>query len=353
MIEKIKYGYIDLFKFIASLLVITIHTEPLITYSTEGNFILTRVLARVAVPFFFISAGYLFSFKLTDNKIENNKLLFSYLKRIFSIYLISIIIYIPINIYNGYVTSNFNLINMLKDLIFNGTMYHLWYLPALILGICIVFMLINNFSINISLIITIILYILGLLGDSYFKITSNIDLLNNLYNNMFLVFDYTRNGIFFAPVFILLGFKFAKLYNKQNDKDNKYSTKNKGCLKDLRLFLLFVILLGVEATLLKKFNIPKHDSMTIFLVPAVYFLFKLCIKLKNKSMKKLRDISLYIYILHPMIIVLVRLIGKVTKTTDILINNSLINYISVTLISILVSVVLVNINNILKFKNNN
>ncbi|WP_122638706.1 hypothetical protein [Romboutsia sp. Marseille-P6047] len=58
--DKIRFGNIDLFKFIASILVITIHTDPLITYSDSANFILTRIISRLAVPFFFISSDICF-----------------------------------------------------------------------------------------------------------------------------------------------------------------------------------------------------------------------------------------------------------------------------------------------------
>ena len=49
-----RYGGLDAFKVIAALLVVAIHTSPLTTYSPDGDFLLTRSLARVAVPFFFM-----------------------------------------------------------------------------------------------------------------------------------------------------------------------------------------------------------------------------------------------------------------------------------------------------------
>ena len=53
------YSGIDWMRLIAAVLVITIHTSPLASYNTTGDFILTRVIARVAVPFFFMTTGYL------------------------------------------------------------------------------------------------------------------------------------------------------------------------------------------------------------------------------------------------------------------------------------------------------
>jgi serine/alanine racemase len=47
------YSGIDWMRLIAAVLVITIHTSPLASYNTTGDFILTRVIARVAVPFYY------------------------------------------------------------------------------------------------------------------------------------------------------------------------------------------------------------------------------------------------------------------------------------------------------------
>ena len=49
---------IDWLRLAAAILVIAIHTSPLADFSEAGDFILTRVLARIAVPFFFITSGY-------------------------------------------------------------------------------------------------------------------------------------------------------------------------------------------------------------------------------------------------------------------------------------------------------
>ena len=66
MHSRANYGGLDHFRMIAALLVIAIHTSPLASFSEGADFFLTRVLARVAVPFFlmvtgqFIVSGFLF-----------------------------------------------------------------------------------------------------------------------------------------------------------------------------------------------------------------------------------------------------------------------------------------------------
>ena len=53
-----SYRGIDLFRIAAALLVVAIHTSPLASYSATADFILTREIARTAVPFFFFSFGF-------------------------------------------------------------------------------------------------------------------------------------------------------------------------------------------------------------------------------------------------------------------------------------------------------
>ena len=58
MLVKEAYTGIDYFRIIAAFLIIAIHTSPFTTYSYTADFILTRIIARVAVPFFFMTSGF-------------------------------------------------------------------------------------------------------------------------------------------------------------------------------------------------------------------------------------------------------------------------------------------------------
>lgn len=52
MADTKPLGSLDYFKIIAALLVIAIHTSPLTSFNVEADFVLTRIIARTAVPFF-------------------------------------------------------------------------------------------------------------------------------------------------------------------------------------------------------------------------------------------------------------------------------------------------------------
>ncbi|MGO4537586.1 serine racemase VanT catalytic subunit [Paenibacillus sp. 2TAB19] len=341
---------IDWFKIVAALLVIAVHTGPLMTYSPDADFLLTGIAARIAVPFFFIASGYFFFLKkMNDESNRNSKSLHRYALRTGKLYVIAIIIYIPINVYAGYFSAaeaGFSWAGLTSDLIFNGTFYHLWYLPASILGMYITYALYNHLSLKGMLIAAAGLYAIGLLGDSYYGLTATNDTLLKLYDVMFTLFDYTRNGIFFTPLYFALG---ALAASRRTAAD----TQTAGWRKPLSFranaawFTVSIVLMFAEGIILRGLEWPRHDSMYLTLAPAVYFLFQCLLTGKNwlgigkSAGLYMRQLSTWIYILHPAIIVIVRFGAKTAGQTELLVTNSLVHYLTVALLSILASMIAV------------
>lgn len=313
------YGGIDCFRFMAAILVIAIHTSPLISLNVTANFVFTSIIGRVAVPFFLMSTGFLL-FRPNNEKVFSYK---KFLLKSIKLYSISILLYLPLNFYAGHFTGEKFLVAVLKDVFVNGTFYHLWYFPATILGVGIIFLLLKYVKHSTAVLLVISLYVIGILGDSYYGITSGIPLLKRIYDSYFVVFDYTRNGLFFAPIYILLGVKLSR--GKQYNSIKKYA-----------IGLLFSLtLLVMEGLLLNGFSVPKHDSMYLMLLPSMYFLFQILLSWKIRSYHNLRNITMWIYILHPWCIVLVRGIAKLTTMEAMLVNNSIIHFLTVTVLSVL------------------
>ena len=75
------------------------------------------------------------------------------------IYLICIFIYIPIQIYNNTLIQSVP--NLIQDIFMDGTFYHLWYLPATLIGISLVYIIYKYCSLKLGFILVIILYILS------------------------------------------------------------------------------------------------------------------------------------------------------------------------------------------------
>lgn len=74
-----KYTWLSMGKGIAAVLIVALHTSPLLFISEKVNFVLTNIIARWAVPFFFITSGFLFALNW-ENK-ENYA--YKYLKKLF------------------------------------------------------------------------------------------------------------------------------------------------------------------------------------------------------------------------------------------------------------------------------
>lgn len=310
---KVKKISIDVIRFIASFLIVAIHISPFVNISGDFDFFFTRILGRIAVPLYLMITGY---FLLDKSLVERNKLV-NYIKKIIKMYILAIIIYIPINIYNGVEVS---ILSLIKSIFITGTMYHLWYFPALILGILITYYLLKKLGLTKSLIITLILYIFGLLGDSYYGLISSSSI-NVVYSIIFSIFDYTRNGIFYVPIFLLLG----------------YLVKIKPCKLHTPLIyaFFFFILMSIEGFTLHNLNWQKHDSMYLFLIPLMYYLFSYFMSINCKADYKWRNMATTIYLLHPLFIVVVRFAAGLLGIKDFIVNNNLILYLLVLMLSVL------------------
>lgn len=339
---KKTYAGIDLFRLIAAFLIVAIHTSPLASWSRTADFILTRVIARTAVPFFFTTSGFFLISKYGDSADR----LKVFLKRTAVIYAAAILLYIPINIYNGYFAADNLLPELIKDLVFDGTFYHLWYLPASMLGAVIAWYTVKRHGFNRALIITAILYVIGMLGNSYYELVSQMPAIKGFYDLLGQVSDYTRNGIFFAPLFMVLGGWIADRSAKKTDASVKtdiifFAVSLALMLGEAMLLRNYALLKTelpmnkglADALLQRDYNAQRNDSMYLFLVPCMYFLFRVLLCFKGKRRREQRSVALIIYIVHPMMIVVVRAAARLLKLWSVLVGNSAVHYLAVSVLS--------------------
>lgn len=322
MTKNKSFAGIDYFRFIAALLIVAIHTSPLADISKTGDFILTRMICRVAVPFFFMTSG----FFLISRYGYDAKKLICYIKKTLILYGVAILIYIPINIYNGYFLMEPLLPNIIRDILFDGTLYHLWYLPASIIGGIIAWYLVKTLDYKKAFAVALALYCIGLFGDSYYGIGEKNAVLKYVYHLIFQLSEETRNGIFFAPIFFIMGGFVADLRQSLSLRVSIYG------------FAVSIWLLVLEAMTLHFFKLQRHDSMYVFLLPCMYFLFQAILHFRGPRVKWLRTSSLIIYLIHPMLIIAVRLFAKILHLETLFIENNLVHYVSVSLASVVLGV---------------
>lgn len=333
-INKKSYDSIDLFRVIAVIFVVMNHTYPFANISETADFIITRIIARIAVPFFFMVSGYFVISNIFNvDKEKNYTLIKKSIHKTLKLYCIATIIYIPVNLYSGNLSFHNGILTLLKDILFDGTFYHLWYLPAAIIGMLLLVFLLKYFKTRTVLIISIVLYVVGLGGDSYYYLVNKIPLVCKMYAVLFSVFNYTRNGFFIAPIFLILG---ALIARQKKTVDIK---------KALIGFIISLSIMVIEGLVLYKFNVQKHSSMYIMLLPVMFYLFQIILQLSGKlgankiNSRRCRNMSMVAYLIHPLIIVIIRGITKIIGLKELLVNNNLIHFIVVFAISFFIALI--------------
>lgn len=328
MEDNKKYGGLDYFKILAAFLVVAIHTSPLTSFNNTADFILTRVIGRVAVPFFFMVTGYFMMSGYLFHKSKSVASLLTWVRKNLLLYAGVIVLYLPVNFYAGQLKGA-GISDILRMLLFDGTFYHLWYLPASVVGVLLVYLISRKLPFKAVLGITLLLYGIGLFGDSYYGLISNLPFISSFYDTLFQVFSYTRNGLFFAPIFLVMGAWIAQTKGTYHHRTNF-----------IGLFLSFAFMLA-EGLTLHSWGVQRHDSMYIGLLPCMFFLFQIILSIEMPPVTYLRSLSTWIYLLHPLFIVLVRGGAKVVGLESLFIDNSLIHYIAVSVLSLIFSVFIV------------
>ena len=183
------------------------------------------------------------------------------------------------NLYAGSFTGP---ADVLRKLLVDGTFYHLWYFPATILGIVIARWL-SRLGLRVALPVAALLYLIGLGGDSYYGLVSQIPLLRTLYDGIFTLCGYTRNGLFFAPLFLLLGAAGRRWNQKLS----------------LAGFFLSLAAMSAEGLWLHRMDVQRHDSMYLALPLCIVCLFSLLLGGNKGESRKVREFSTAMYVLHP------------------------------------------------------
>ena len=146
---------IDILRLVASLFIIFLH----IRYGVKNQWmiVIIRLMARWAVPFFFMVSGYFYQKSLEsapDAALRVN------LTKILSIIIIANIVYIPMAYLNHHL--------FLLQNLFTGDYFHLWFLHALLIGFIAVYGLYKLKAGGfLSLAIALLIYAAVLLSHSY------------------------------------------------------------------------------------------------------------------------------------------------------------------------------------------
>ncbi|WP_226534893.1 acyltransferase [Fictibacillus halophilus] len=296
---------IDFIKFFAILAVVIIHIFPLDGFT--GYFMIDNI-ARFAVPFFFAASGYFFAQKMIQ-KDASFYYLKGYVKKLSKIYFVWLIFYAIYDVLLILLKGNdiqedlnkyFDKFTLLNVFYYGkGTSgYQLWFLTALIWSTIIVYIFIRFKKISILFVLSIILNLIGLLGQAY---TMFFD----------LPVSTTRDALFFGLFYTTLGVVFA--VNIHFKKIRKITG-----ITYLGLAIICTVIQVMEGYLLDKVLDGSHGEyfFSTILVTAFLFFFALNNKKVGKGMwiTKVGGNALGIYIIH---VFFLDLINNVLKYLDI------------------------------------
>lgn len=248
---------IDICKMFCAYAVVSIHLLPFADVSWEFMFWFNQVLCRLAVPFFFLSAG----FFLYD-KIHKKDRMSAYIKRLLVLYLFYTVLHIGL-IFKSYNEDGIMGVDkitiFLKDFFLKGIYVHLWYLPALAIAAGICYLLMERLKRNERemMVLAVLCYGFGVSVNAYSPFFEQNPFLNGVITSYKTVFETTRNGVFFGFPYVFWGIFLKKHIHK-------IEIKKKSSF--LWMFLICLFFMSVEAYLLRAFTFQENFSM-LFMTP--------------------------------------------------------------------------------------
>lgn len=175
--------------------VIVIHVQSVGLFGTDdaGAFILSE-LARFAVPVFFVLSGMFWRPEAINDPIRMGLRLFV---RLMSLFALWVLVYLALDHSEVLGPSGFEgtLPHYLAIPVTGGPGYHLWFLPALLMGSVLCWLCLHLRGLRATILIAVLLYAIGLvLGMVLIRAGYRIP-------------DFVyRNGIFEAPLFLMMGY---------------------------------------------------------------------------------------------------------------------------------------------------
>ena len=279
---------ISFFQYLFAIAVILVHSGRLTSYEPL-HFGLKSMLGRLAVPFFIVCASF-----FLKQSLGNSKKMKTYLAKIVKTYLFWSFVYLP---YAWLFFSSLHLpiylfpAGVLIALIYLGMCYQLWYIPAFLLGLFLVNQLVKHLGMVWTGFLALLLYCWGLI-ETYSAYLDTTSLLKGyqLYSNLFFT---ARNGLFYTPIFIYMGYYLYDHFHAQTFRIHRWQ----------KLALAFG-LLCLEGIII--FQHQGIDKNFFFLLPfvTVYFV-NACLRssfLKSYNLQYLKQMSIALYFSHPIFI---------------------------------------------------
>ncbi len=310
MERRKEYKSLDVFKFIFALFVVMIHAKPFMDISETMNWFISNTIFNLAVPFFFITSGFLIFEKLKyiDTYEEKKFAIKKYVIRLLKMYCIYSIIWLPLKILGWYTSGKIDLNDILiwiKDFFLTGkTGDALWYLLAVAICAIVVFV-VTYYGKKRFFVLFVgagLFYTIGVLISSYYEIFSEIVFVKWYYS----VFGGTENALFEGLLLFIIG---AGISNYSINLELK---------KVLLCFAFSLLIMFGEVFLVYTFSKNYNGTCNLFTLPVVSaLLFLTIIQIpisgEGKRFAKLRDYSTLIYVSHCLFIRMIGIMSGILK----------------------------------------
>lgn len=217
MDKKKSFEGLDLFKFVAALLVITLHANPFSADSALG-IVVRELVTPVAVPFFFAASGFLFfrTYRNCGFEVAGKKIIGTV-----RLYLIWCAIYFPFVIVQWVAFRNVSIHTILlyfRNLLFEGGYQTIWFLNALWSGSLIVLLLLKKFKIRTIFLMSLPFYCLSCLLSSWNGLFVQTEIGQCISNLYYALFETTKNGVLFGFTYISMGALLYEVYSRYDKR---------------------------------------------------------------------------------------------------------------------------------------
>lgn len=263
-----RFDSIDIAKFIAAIFVVAIHSNPLAEVSPLLDFIVSNGIARIAVPFFFITSAFFF-FKNGCSWGRATK----YCNRLLILYLSWFIVSLPKTIFDRFVCSEYPLgetvFRFVRSFFLTSTFSGSWFIVSCIFC-ALLFSKLEQLEDRkrtiITIIISVISYLWCVLTSEFGNCFNDLGI-SGFYKVYELIFAKPYCSIIVGIPYFAMGRYFAKHSEQIIDKVSKK--------KRLLYIALLLILLLAEVYASYTYNLGLSSDCYLFLLPSIAVIFPL------------------------------------------------------------------------------
>lgn len=318
--------FVGIYKFILAMLVVAIHVEP---FSGDLAFYINNCLARIGVPSFFVLSAYFLFDKLIHNN-WNHDIFVKNQKHLAKYYGIWLLLHSPVVLSRLWETST-DIPNYIwlvfQAVCLKGPYGALWFLPATIMAVTLVYLIGKKWGPYPCLLISFPLFFFAALETEYIGLIKDIAWMKVVNDGLVAVFGWLANGLTFGFFFCSIGFYIASTKNKQ--RNIKF---------DVTVLIISAVLLVIETTVVRDYELAASYGAMLLLIPTVYFIVQILLRLPTTSDTKLIKTARYLQnmslLIYPMHFAIMELMEFILKDNKVYMGSTTLQYIIVCAINL-------------------